>query len=137
MGSLFLKINKIHMRKLVLLLATLLGLTLARQDVCSQYKTCRECLNIPPGKSEGGRDWCGWCHVPITYQNGTNGAKCVDQRDDPHHCNDLFDTYKCNKGWTCTDKDAGKYTQTGEGDGFGSKDRCQEYCQPIPPKPKK
>ena len=122
------------MNKFVLLVTMLVGLTLAT-DECGQYPTCRTCLNITSGDT-GGRMNCGWCHFPIIYKNGTSGKRCADIRDDPWHCNDLFDTYKCNMGWKCVDQIAGRCEQDKAGEGFGSNATCNQYCQPHPQPPR-
>jgi hypothetical protein len=51
-------------------------------DECSQFRTCETCLNVT---NSGLRTNCGWCHVPIVYDDGTQGAQCADIRDKPWH----------------------------------------------------
>ena len=52
--------------------------SLAREDECGSKTTCAECLE------EGEHSFCGWCSPGgIVYANGTIGARCGDERDDP------------------------------------------------------
>lgn len=78
-----------------------------------------------------GRIDCGWCHVPITYEDGHAGVRCADVRDDPWNCGDQYDTATCSPGWACDEK-AGKCIMANPGDGFGSKSTCENYCKPVP-----
>ena len=57
-------------------------LTEAFIDECSQYQTCAQCLNVS-AIGENTRTNCGWCHVGIVYNDGTQGARCADIRDKP------------------------------------------------------
>ena len=63
--------------------------------------TCEDCIlpanaSDPEGSGLKDRDWCGWCHLNITYlKDGSKGPRCADIRDDPWNCPDLFDTFKC------------------------------------------
>ena len=96
--------------------------------------SCPECLGLNNTVSlytdptNVGRSDCGWCHVPITYEDGHEGAKCADVRDDPWNCGDQYDTATCSPGWAC-DRTEGKCIMANPGDGFGSKSTCENYCQ--------
>ena len=123
------------MNKLVRFIAVALCINIAAAvNECKQYQTCVECLNLnvtapfTPGEF-GSRPDCGWCHVPITYEDGREGARCADVRDDPWNCGDQYDTATCSPGWAC-DTAAGKCIMANPGDGFGSKNTCLNYCQP-------
>ena len=102
--------------------------------------SCPECLGLNNTVSlytdptNVGRSDCGWCHVPITYEDGHEGAKCADVRDDPWNCGDQYDTATCSPGWAC-DRTEGKCIMANPGDGFGSKSTCENYCQPPGPVP--
>jgi len=115
---------------------TLLGLLVissayAFVDECGQYTSCRTCLNIPDGKTTGGRNNCGWCHFNIEYAAGGTGKRCADIRDQPWRCTDEYDTYKCGIGYTC-DYTKGQCVMAPEGEGFGNKTTCEQHCFVTP-----
>jgi len=108
---------------------------LAAANDCSQFSTCRSCLNITEGATTGGRNNCGWCHFPIVFGAGGEGPRCADVRnqpegDSPFHCTDLYDTYKCQAGYEC-DFSSGKCSLTTAGEGY-SKETCEQFCVPAP-----
>jgi hypothetical protein len=106
----------------------LLGLALGATNECAQYSgSCQSCLNISAGGTEGGRQNCGWCHFPIHYQSGGEGARCADIRDLPWKCTDLYDTYKCLAGYTC-DFTLGQCKIAHDGEGY-SKEACEQFCK--------
>ena len=116
----------------VVAICMLIDLASAGTNACKQFTTCRTCLNITEGHTEGHREGCGWCHFAIQYLNGSAGVRCADINDDPWTCPDLFDTYKCNAGFKCVDEVKGTCAQTTAGDGYGSNSTCQQYCTPHP-----
>lgn len=96
--------------------------------------TCPECLDIKnttapvyPGGYQAHPD-CGWCHVPIEYEDGKKGARCADIRDDPWNCGDQYDTATCSPGWAC-DTSTSKCIMANPGEGFGSRSVCDNFCQ--------
>ena len=107
----------------------------AAVNECKQYLTCPECLatnmTTPVQPGHLGVTDCGWCHVPITYEDGHEGARCADIRDDPWNCGDQYDTATCSPGWAC-DETSNKCVMANPGDGFGSKSTCENYCQGHP-----
>ena len=69
-------------RVVVVLLACVAAGAFAFVDECSQFQTCEQCLNVSNSGS-GARQNCGWCHIAIIYEDGTQGARCADIRDKP------------------------------------------------------
>jgi len=123
------------MIKILLAVATFLNMAQAGMNECKQYLSCPECLDIKNMtiSEYGNRPNCGWCHVPIKYEDGKEGARCADVRDDPWNCGDQFDTSTCSPGWAC-DESTHKCIMAVPGDGFGSRTTCQQYCgNPGPP----
>ena len=73
--------------------------TTVSTDSCSSLTTCKDCLTTRATTTQ-----CGWCHLPVVYHNGTGGSNCVDPfAPSPFRCLDMFDTYKCTRGWKCID----------------------------------
>eukprot|EP00048_Salpingoeca_helianthica_P005444 m.87928 g.87928 ORF g.87928 m.87928 type:complete len:904 (+) comp13602_c1_seq1:1215-3926(+) len=114
----------------LLVLATFLGLSTAFIDECSQFQTCDTCLNLT--SSSNGRANCGWCHVPIMYSDGTQGARCADIRDKPWKCPEMYETYYCTAGFVCDFGNGTCSKSPTPGEGFGNITDCQQHCFKTP-----
>eukprot|EP00939_MAST-03C_sp_MAST-3C-sp1_P000874 g874.t1 len=113
---------------LVLVLAALAASSSsAASSPCSSYTTCAECL--------GDGLFCGWCSpAPTVYNNGTQGFQCQDQHESGWHCNHLYSTGTCKKGYACNATAGQCYeTEAGQGD---TKENCEKTCKKTPPQPK-
>lgn len=93
---------------------------------CSQYTNCADCL--------GDGLFCGWCSpAPTVFDNGTQGFQCQDQHESGWHCNHLYSTGTCKKGYACNATSGQCYeTEAGQGD---TKENCEKTCKKTP-KPK-
>jgi len=72
-------------------------------NACPQYPTCEECIAHNP---------CGWCSVPVVYDDGTTGPLCAGKPKDPNNpppgykpwtCPKDFQNDKCY-GYICNDQ---------------------------------
>lgn len=98
---------------------------------CADKTTCAECLE------DGLHSFCGWCSPGgILYANGSTGARCGDERDDPWDCPQHYQTrscpleYTCNKtSWTCVISPPGTPGATTNMSG------CAAHCTKPPPPP--
>ena len=94
-------------------------------DACNAHGSCKECT---------ADDQCGWCSVPVVYENGQPGAQCAgfakDGKPDPWTCAAMYKRTDCGD-YLC---DEGKFqcreAQPGEV-GTMLEDECEHMCKPV------
>jgi len=90
-------------------------------DPCSKYPDCHSCIAAP--------EWCGWCSVPILYNNSIPGKNCagLNVSVTPRiNCTGTFSTQDC----TFSTTGSTGTTSTGHSTG-GPPSVKKYYCDPI------
>jgi len=92
----------------------------AIQDPCSQFPDCSSCIKAP--------QWCGWCSVPILYNETVVGKNCagLNTTVTPRiNCTGTFSTQDCSHATTSSTGS----TSTGQTTGGPPSDK-KYYCDP-------
>jgi len=68
--------------------------TVVTADNCGTATDCQDCVTRP---------YCGWCSVPVKYNDGTKGPQCAGfgQGAKPFTCPEVYSTEVCQAGWIC------------------------------------
>eukprot|EP01049_Picozoa_sp_SAG25_P006914 SAG25_NODE_542_length_7058_cov_1.916942_10_plen_464_part_00 len=108
--------------------AAALGLALRPSvgiNECAQHTTCTECL------MQGAHPFCGWCSPSgILYANGSTGARCGDERDDPWDCPQHYQTKRCPSEYICNATSGQcRVTPPGTPGGTTNQSGCHAACQ--------
>lgn len=80
------------MLKLLVVVAALAAVATA--DICSAQTNCASCVAEPS---------CGWCSVPVVYENNSTGPQCAGfaSGSRPFICNAVYSTEVCEAGYVC------------------------------------
>jgi len=92
-------------------------------DPCSKYPDCHSCITAP--------EWCGWCSVPILYNNSIPGKNCagLNVTVTPRiNCTGTFSTQDCS--FVTTGSTSTGTTSTGQTTGGPPADK-KFYCDPL------
>lgn len=100
---------------------------MAFEDHCSQYgDSCADCI---------AHQYCGWCSVNVTYQDGSQGTQCAGfngvNGSSAFVCAGRYSTTQCNNGYICNTTNY-QCQQTTPGNGFPQAE-CEALCHPTPP----
>ena len=99
---------------------------LTAADPCNAHATCSECTHDPQ---------CGWCSVPVVYEDGSPGHQCAgfDSSGNPDpawECPAMYKRtdcgdYLCDQGTlSCHEAQPGEV-------GTMTQDECQHMCKPV------
>ncbi|CUG90760.1 Hypothetical protein, putative [Bodo saltans] len=101
----------------IAVLGLLLGAVHA--DVCSSQPDCSACV---------AENLCGWCSVPVTYQDNSTGAQCAGFGSGarPFICNGVYSTEVCQRGYVC-DVSSGSCDLGAPGAG-NTLAECEQIC---------
>eukprot|EP01048_Picozoa_sp_COSAG05_P011557 COSAG05_NODE_1097_length_5894_cov_2.299741_1_plen_661_part_00 len=100
---------------------------LTTADACNQYTTCKDC-------TAHYKDTCGWCSVPVQYQDGSPGFQCAGSGH-PFVCPAFFKRTDCGdylcdpETFTCREAGVGE-------EGKMTEPECNAECV-KPPEDKK
>ena len=96
-------------------------------DHCSQFgDNCPDCI---------AHQYCGWCSVNVTYQDGSHGTQCAGFNPNsttPFVCAGRYSTMQCSVGWVC-DQENYQCVASAPGNGMKTKAECEQLCHPTPP----
>lgn len=80
----------------LLLVSALFAVAFAGEDLgmCASATSCPVCVAMPT---------CGWCSVPVTYSDGSNGPQCAGfgPNAKPFVCDAIYSTETCQQGYAC------------------------------------
>lgn len=103
--------------KHLIVLAAIAAVAMA--DVCAEQTSCATCVAEPS---------CGWCSVPVVYENNSTGPQCAGfaSGSRPFICNAVYSTEVCEAGYTC-DPTSGTCNLGAPGTGT-TLAQCEQAC---------